>query len=873
MAKLASLVVDLQLQSAQLRQGLDEANRKLDEFGKQAESVGNIVAGAFAFDTLRDGLTALAEFVKGGADAADQMGELAASVGVPVEALSKLSYAATFSGSSTEAVGKALAKTAALMSKALQPTSEQAAMFEALGVAVTGADGKLRATEAVFADIAQRFAETDDGAAKTALAIRLFGDEGAKLVPLLNNGKAGLAAFAAEAERTGNVITEKGAASAGQFNDALDRLKKAGEGLALRVAQDLAPSMAALAESLTTSKAGTEAFDTAAKGLAGTLRVLASGGVVVAATFETVGVLLAGVASAAVNAAQGDFQAAQESLKAEGRELLSTLKKEGARLNAIWDTSGPGAAMAKDAEKAKPSADEYVSAIDKTKKAAERAAEAQRKLGEEARKAAEDSAKALDEYVKSALAMERQRAAIDQAAEKRRADASGASPTEGFADFEDALSRQVAAQKAELTMRGRASTREKEGDILGADSALRKADELAALADRASAAVDAFRDLGREAEEAATKALEAQVEAAAALERTFDDIDREVAARRDAAENPSPDPTAGFSSFNEALNATAESLKQEAALRAEVSKLERAGKLGEARQALRAAEATKALAEKSSTAANALAEMDRAAAAVPGKLGGMLLSGAGPTTSAMIQGAEAGSAAGPWGAIIGAGVGLLTQSDAFKTALEKVEASLQALANSVGKLLEPLMPLLDVMGAMDAGVGALLEALSPIVEFIARPLFDVLKAFGIATLTLIQFIGGIVDGIAKVFGGEGLDLRGVDAALERLKNTTYDASREQKKVADTARELTQGLSNVPGWWKVEMARFNATDPSGSAPGGGGGSTVINDNSTTIIQVPDAAALDQRAAERIVDRINEKKERRSGNRHTGDQWVP
>lgn len=866
MAKLASLVVDLQLQSAQLRQGLDEANRKLDDFGKQAEKTADVVAGAFAWDEVKDSLKEFRDWLKSGADAADQMGDLAQSVGVPVEALSKLSYAALFSGSSTEAVGKALAKTADLMRKAAEPTSEQAAMFKALGVAVSGADDKLRATEDVFADIAQRFAETEDGTAKTALAIRLFGDEGTKLVPLLNNGKAGLASFAAEAERTGNVITQKGADSAGEFNDALDRLKKSGEGLALRVAQDLTPSMAAFAESLTSSKAGTEAFDTAAQGLAGTLRVLASAGVIVASTFETVGVLLAGVASAAVSAAQGDFRAAQESLKAEGQELLSTLTAEGKRLNAIWTTSGPGAAMAKDAEKAKPSADEYVNAIDKAKKAAEKAAEAQKKLAADTKKAMEDSSKAMDDFVKSALALDRKHAEIARATARRRAEAEGASPTGGFTGLEDALSKMEEAQRAEATLLDQANIRDKAGDIIGADSALRKAAELSELADRASAAVDAFRDLGKEAEDAAAKALEAQVEASAALEQVFDSIDRDVAARREAVQSPNRDPTSGFASFNAALDSMAMSLKREAELRAEVGALERAGKLGEARQVMLAAEAAKALAEQSSAAADALAAMDRAAADVPKQLGGMLASGLGSTTSALLQGVETGAAGGPVGAVAGAVVGLLSQSESFQALLAEVESILQALADSLGKLVEPLMPLLYVVSEVAAGLGVLFEALSPIVEFVVRPLFEVLKLFGVAVLELIHMVGTIINSFVEFFGGEGFDLSGIDKALARLASASYDSAREQRKVAETAREMAAGLANVPSWWKVDLARFNAADPSVS------GGTVINDNSSTTIQV--SGADDPEAvAEMILDRIEEKKNRRTGSKYGDDLWVP
>lgn len=873
MAKLASLIVDLQLQSAQLRSGLDEANRKLEEFAKQAERTANVLEGVFTFEALKNGLVSLGTFIKGGADAADAMGELAESIGVPVESLSKLAYAATFSGSSTEAVGKALAKTTDLMSKALAPTSEQAALFSALGISVTDADEKLRAADAVFSDIAQRFAETEDGAAKTALAIRIFGDEGTKLVPLLNNGAAGLAAFGEEAARTGNVITEKGATSAGQFNDALDRLRKASEGLALSVAQDLAPSLAAFAEDLTITNGRAETFSEVSSGLANVMRTVASAAVLMAGGLEIITKAAAGAAAWTVALFDDDARGAKsaEAVKAAWASMREVGEREGRQIDAIWKKSGPGAAMAKDAAQAKPSADAYVAAIDRTKKAAERAAESQKKMAEAAKKAAEESAKALDEYVKAALSLERQHAAIDRAAAKRAAEANGMSATEGFSDMEDALSRMALAQKAAATMRSRATEREKDGDLIGADSATRKADELTELAERASGAVDAFRAMGKEAEDAAARMLEEQVAAVAALERTFDGIEQDVAARREALSGANADPAEGFTTFNAALDAMAVALKDEATLRSQAAELERAGKLGEARQALLAAESMRALADQTSAAADALAEMERARAGVPGELGGMLAGGMGSTTSAALQGVETGAAAGPVGAVVGGLVGLLSQSETFQNALGSLEEIFQTLADSVGMLIEPLMPLLVVVSEVAAGLGALFEALSPIVEFVARPLFEVFKGFGMVVLSIVKFIGEIINGLAGIFGFKNrLDLGGIGEAMARLESASYDSAKEQNKVAEAARESVGALNTV-SWWRESLARFDSVE-QGRTGGPQGGSTpppAVVDNSQTNIEVngvTDPVEVARQVEEKIADRKN----RRTGG--SRDEWM-
>jgi hypothetical protein len=509
MAKLSSLVVDLQVQSAQLKAGLDEANAKLDAFSKKVEKAAGVITAAFAFDILKDTVGRLAGFIHSGAEAADAMGKLAASVGVPMEEMSKLAYAAELSDVSMEQLGQALGKLSEKMAKAQSGSAEQAAVFSALGISVTDASGKLRSSDDVFRDIAQRFSEVEDGAAKTALAQQLFGESGVKLIPLLNEGASGLAALGDEAERYGQVVTQDGADASGQFNDALTKLSLAGQGLATKVAQDLAPSLAALAEELLSSKDGATAFDEVAKVLATTMRLLASGGVIVAALFEQVGKELAGYASALVDLVHGDTKAAKESLVAFGEEQAQLWSNARKRLSAIWEESGPGAAMAKDAEQAKPSADKYVAAINRIKEAekereeaAKRAAEARKKAEEAAKKAAEDAGKALEEYAKAQLALERQHQSIDSDVAQRRADAHAkargeSDPTRGFASFDAALETLVAALKAEASMREQAREMEKDGKLVEAHAAELAADAQKKLADSASRAADAFEELGQ----------------------------------------------------------------------------------------------------------------------------------------------------------------------------------------------------------------------------------------------------------------------------------------------------------------------------------------------------------------------------------------
>jgi len=109
-----------------------------------------------------------------------------------------------------------------------------------------------------LAGVADQFAGLEDGASKVALGVRLFGDAGTKLIPLLNQGAAGLRQATAEAREFGVVVDGQTAKAAAEFNDNLTKLKVASEGTALALARELVPAMKSLSDTaLALAKSGT----------------------------------------------------------------------------------------------------------------------------------------------------------------------------------------------------------------------------------------------------------------------------------------------------------------------------------------------------------------------------------------------------------------------------------------------------------------------------------------------------------------------------------------------------------------------------------------------------------------------------------------
>jgi hypothetical protein len=269
-AVVGALRVTLGLDSAQFTSGMKTAQTGLQRFASIAQT------GALAIGTAMvaaGGAMALA--MKGVIDRADRMYEVSQSLGVAVEDLSRLQYAAELSGVSAENLEKSIRKLSVGLYDASQnATGPAATAFAAIGVSATDAAGKIRPTIDVMGDLAARFERMPDGAAKTALAIKLFGRSGADMIPMLNEGQAGLKAMYEEAERLGIVLDTETAAAAERFNDNLARLGKVQDGIVTRVTTGMLPAFDRLAASLLTVTKDSRALERVGHGLGIVMNVL-----------------------------------------------------------------------------------------------------------------------------------------------------------------------------------------------------------------------------------------------------------------------------------------------------------------------------------------------------------------------------------------------------------------------------------------------------------------------------------------------------------------------------------------------------------------------------------------------------------------------
>ena len=187
---------------------------------------------------------------KSTADYAGDMYNMARGAGIGVEAFQKLAYAGRMSGVETEKLSASLVKFDRMVAEATGGNKTYMQTFEDLGIKIKDSAGNLRQPNEIFEDVADIFHNTEDGIGKTALAVELFGKSGADLIPMLNDGKAGLKAFYAEAERLGLALSNEMIAKGDAFSDQLENIGEQVKGVKLQLGAALIPALSAATEKI-----------------------------------------------------------------------------------------------------------------------------------------------------------------------------------------------------------------------------------------------------------------------------------------------------------------------------------------------------------------------------------------------------------------------------------------------------------------------------------------------------------------------------------------------------------------------------------------------------------------------------------------------
>lgn len=206
------------------------------KFAGGLAGLGGIAAAASA--VVGGALTKINDFVGETLDSLDHMNDLADRTNTSLEFIQEFGYAAQINGSSVEKASASIEGLSQVIGEAANGLGRGAMTFQKLGLSAKNADGSVKTVNQVIGEVQDKIKNLSAQQQQSILA-KLGID--ASMIQTLRLSRDELAKFYQEAHDLG-VITADGADAAGDYNDAMDRLRMVQNAVRTNIAVGLAPT-------------------------------------------------------------------------------------------------------------------------------------------------------------------------------------------------------------------------------------------------------------------------------------------------------------------------------------------------------------------------------------------------------------------------------------------------------------------------------------------------------------------------------------------------------------------------------------------------------------------------------------------------------
>lgn len=327
------LTIEMAANIVRLQQDMDKARNTVENTMAKISKAAGAAGVALGALGVTVGVGAFAGWIKGAIDAADETSKLAQKIGLAVPQVAGLQLAFRQSGIDAGALQTSMSK----LSVAIADGNDA---FKAMNISTKNADGTLKTTRDILGEVADKFKSYEDGAAKTALAVQLFGKAGADLIPLLNGGSEALDEFDAMAKKLGLTLDEDTAKRAEKFNDTLDLMGQGFKGIGAQVAAQLLPTLEGLADQFFSAMTEGDRLKKIGDALAIGLKGLYIVGVALVGAFRAVGDTLYAMGAQAVAVMKGDFSGAVRIGDQYAAEMKANWTSSLAEIDKAWNANG-----------------------------------------------------------------------------------------------------------------------------------------------------------------------------------------------------------------------------------------------------------------------------------------------------------------------------------------------------------------------------------------------------------------------------------------------------------------------------------------------------------------------------------------------------
>jgi len=222
---------------------LKGVNKNIGSIGKAMTSAGTKMA-AMGAGVVGPIFASAAAF----ANVGSALFDMSKRTGVATESLSVLQFAAEQTGTDMGGVETALKKMQKAIFAAGTGSKEAAEALAMVGLSAGDLEGL--SADQQMGKIADGLMAIQDPGTRAAVAMQIFGKSGTAILPMLEGGSAGMAAFADEAKRLGLIMDSETAAKADALGDAMDAVKSSMKMAFIQVGSAVAPILTQMAQGL-----------------------------------------------------------------------------------------------------------------------------------------------------------------------------------------------------------------------------------------------------------------------------------------------------------------------------------------------------------------------------------------------------------------------------------------------------------------------------------------------------------------------------------------------------------------------------------------------------------------------------------------------
>jgi hypothetical protein len=234
-------LVETKAQLTETRESLEAFAEGIGSIQKTLALIGEVAMLGFVGEQIVEMVSKIGEY-------GEALEHARMETGMTGEEVQKLQYAFKSAGMGSDEAQRALMLLSRQMTNAQQGSKIAKAAFAEVGVSLE--DLKNGDISVIMGKIADSFAHHADNASKAALAMQLFGRSGADLVPILDQGSAGLAELGDKAEQVGAVIGGEASEAMAKLGEHINLLTADASAAAMSFGAQLAPALNAAVDAI-----------------------------------------------------------------------------------------------------------------------------------------------------------------------------------------------------------------------------------------------------------------------------------------------------------------------------------------------------------------------------------------------------------------------------------------------------------------------------------------------------------------------------------------------------------------------------------------------------------------------------------------------